>query len=108
MAIPKGFKEVTEGTCQHGDYIVDNVGRYEDYAFGLVGSDLPNPQWKCYRLEEIAVDQSDKTEYQIIFDALMKHNLHIHLCHDLVGLVRYARQIGFNEGFKEAKKEMNK
>jgi len=43
-------------------------------------------------------------EYQIIADARKKHNLDIKLYPNcgIVELVRYARHIGFNEGFKAA------
>ena len=47
-------------------------------------------------------------EYQIITDARMKHNLDIKLYPNcgIVELVRYARQIGYNEGYKDAAQEI--
>lgn len=47
-------------------------------------------------------------EYQIIVDARTKHNLDIKLypCCGIVELIRYARQIGYNEGYKDAAQEI--
>lgn len=52
MAIPIGFEEVKDGECQKGDYIVSVNSLYENYANGLIGVELPNIYFKCYRLVE--------------------------------------------------------
>lgn len=43
----------------------------------------------------------NKSENQIINDARKKHGINIKSNRNIVALVRYARHIGFNEGFKD-------
>jgi hypothetical protein len=48
---------------------------------------------------------SDLTEIQILNDAIEKHKLGVLLIHDqeysLLCLIRYARNIGYNEGYMD-------